>query len=118
MAYILIVDDSLDDASFLKAALEYLGHRSCYAESGKSALSLLKNNDFDLIISDLQMEGGDGWWLLAQLKNLVSAPPCLIVSSSTSVTVEELQQAGAICFLKKPVSFVEIKRFLDQFLGN
>ncbi len=71
MALILVVDDSEDTLVLIKDFLIGLGHSCRLATSGKQALDILKTEDFDLIISDYQMDDGDGLWLLSELKNKI-----------------------------------------------
>ncbi len=116
MNRILIVDDSADNLAiinfFLKEEYECLT-----ASSGAEALELLRDISFDLIISDYQMQNGDGLWLLDKLKSLPSAPPCIILTSDLTKDADFFFKFGAQGFCPKhrilDLLLKEIRRILD-----
>ena len=57
---ILVVDDEESLRITTAAILEKDGYTVDTASSGDEAISLLKNVDYDLILTDLHMEGDDG----------------------------------------------------------
>ena len=61
VASVLIVDDQQENLLALAAVLEPLGHRIVEASSGEEALKRLLEDDFDLIVLDVQMPGLDGF---------------------------------------------------------
>lgn len=66
---ILVVDDVQSMRLVVKYTLEEMGYKSIdQALNGKLALELIKNTDYDLIISDLEMPILDGLELLHQLR--------------------------------------------------
>jgi CheY-like chemotaxis protein len=116
MKKILIVDDSIDNISLAKYVLNE--EFDCFvATSGFEALDLVKNIPFDLIISDYQMENGDGLWLLKQLNLISKAPPCLILTADLSKDHTFFFDAGAQGFCPKyrmmDLLVNEVRRILD-----
>jgi CheY-like chemotaxis protein len=61
MLRILIVDDVEQNAIMLRVLLENYNHRVTFASNGKDALEILKDKEFDLIISDILMPYIDGF---------------------------------------------------------
>lgn len=106
LAIILLVDDSLDDLLFLEEFLVSMKCECRLANSGKMAIDHLKIEKFDLIISDYQMDHGDGLWLFDQLKNLNIVTPFILVSS------EPIN--GGDAFSQKPI---DLKRLEQQIRG-
>lgn len=65
-ARILIVDDEKNIRNTIAQALESLGHSVHVAFDGKDAMMQLEADEYDLILTDLQMPGIDGIELLRQ----------------------------------------------------
>ncbi len=64
---ILIVDDDQDYRTFLKLALEEMGHSVIEADCGKRALEVLAEEDIDVLLLDLYMPEMGGDEVLARL---------------------------------------------------
>lgn len=116
MALILVVDDSQDDLILLKEFLLGLGHHCRLATSGKFALDVLSVEKIDLIISDFMMEDGDGIWLLQELKKIIDAPKCILMSSDTQYGVEHFIKSGAAAFCPKPVLWNNLRKEIDRLI--
>ena len=67
-ASVLLVDDHVDNLTFGSRALERDGHRVQVAQSGAEALALLRTQHFDLVLTDLEMPGMDGYTLARALR--------------------------------------------------
>lgn len=83
---ILVVDDSITTRAMEKNILESNGYEVEVAISGPEALELVKSMDFDLVVSDVEMPGMDGFELTACLRSLEKTTdiPVVIVTSLTS----------------------------------
>ena len=60
-AYILIVDDKKTNRLVLSQMLKRQGHRVDFAENGKEAIALLRENEFDMVLLDIVMPEMDGY---------------------------------------------------------
>src|SRR4030095_9180443 len=67
-ARILVVDDEENLRITTAAILENDGYVVDVAASGDEAISLLRDSDYDLVLTDLRMEGGDGLSVLTQIR--------------------------------------------------
>ena len=65
---ILVVDDEPDLRELLADEFEYAGHKPFLASNGKEAYDLCTNEEFDAVISDVRMPGGDGIELLEDIE--------------------------------------------------
>src|SRR5688572_8760325 len=83
---ILVVDDEESHRITTAAILEKDGYTVDTASSGDEAIALLKNVDYDLILTDLHMEGGDGLTVLAQIR--LQAPLTISVVLTGFASVE------------------------------
>ena len=85
---VLVVDDDEDVRESICDVLAMAGHRSVGAADGRAALELLHTRRFDLIVTDLQMPGMDGWQLLSALE-------ATLAISRYFITLNFAHQGGA-----------------------
>jgi DNA-binding NtrC family response regulator len=101
---LLIVDDEPDMLQLLKRSLEPdLRCNVCTADSGESALHLLANTTFDLVLADIKMPGMDGLALLELIRR--NHPGLTVVMMTAYGHIEmavEAMRAGAYDFITKP----------------
>lgn len=99
---ILIVDDESLMRRFLAEALGRT-YDVTVAEDGKAALSILKKESFDLVLTDVRMPGVTGIELLKKVKEL--SPETLVIVMTAYGSVEDAVEAmrlGAFHYLLKP----------------
>lgn len=110
MNRIVIADDSATARMFIRRCLEIIGLGEATlveAENGREALSLLKEEDTDLLLTDLNMPVMDGATLLKWVKSsprLHDIPVLVITSAGNPAKEQELTALGAFGVLNKPVS--------------
>lgn len=114
MLRILIVDDQVDDLSHLSEILTSYNFSFETALSGKQAFEKIKVHHFDVIISDFQMEDGDGLWLVTEVKKLDPKIYFILVSSDFSQTEDFYQSFGVDCFLPKTIHTPSLLLKLDE----
>ncbi len=93
----------------LKKYLESLGAVVAEVEDGAVALEVLEQQEFDLLVSDLNMPNLDGLDLLRELRLIGKRLDSLIVTGGTDPdTLQRLKSLGAIDVLHKPVTAADI----------
>ncbi|HEY9706834.1 MAG TPA: response regulator transcription factor [Oculatellaceae cyanobacterium] len=109
MNRILIAEDEPRIASFLEKGLRSNGFTTTVVENGKDAISLVQNEDFDLLILDLGIPGKDGWTVLEELRGQGQQLPVIILTARDDVrdTVAALE-GGANDYITKPFRFEEL----------
>jgi DNA-binding NtrC family response regulator len=116
---ILIVDDERDICRALEFLLSREGYRIVTADSGQEALRKIEAEDFDLVITDMKMEGMDG---LQVLENSLAMRPNLIVVIMTAfASVEsavEAMKKGASDYLVKPFINEDVKMTVRRLLEH
>jgi CheY-like chemotaxis protein len=103
---ILVVDDEVDLCEILQFDLEDSGYSVFTAYRAAEALEILQKQSIDLIVSDIRMPGGDGVYLLNEVRGKhFEKPPVIFVSGFADVTVAEAFHKGVVAFIAKPLSF-------------
>lgn len=114
---ILIVEDEKNAREGLRQFLEGLDYDVSVAADGKEALTLLKTENPDIILSDLKMPEMDGLTLLHEIKR--TKPDTALIMLTAYGTVENAVQAmkaGAYHYLTKPINFEELELVLKKAL--
>lgn len=110
---LLIVDDDVSIGSSLKGLLEHIGHQATVCTDGREALQRYRQQDIDVVLTDLSMPGMSGLHLLRELR-LVDPEARILVFTGQALEhqVEEAQRAGAIAVLRKPFELEEVLKAL------
>ncbi|MCM0082203.1 sigma-54 dependent transcriptional regulator [Geomonas sp. Red32] len=101
---ILLIEDDATFRSFLQVILEDDGYQVETAEDGAKGARLLRQGDFDLVISDLKLPGKSGLELFRESRQQLGHPPFIFLTAFGKV--EEAVSAikeGAVDFLTKPL---------------
>lgn len=108
-ARLLVVDDEAAIRTFLTRLLERAGYAVQAASDGREALVWLDAGTFDLLLTDIRMDGLDGVELLAEAR--ARTPDLAVILLTGYATVESAVAAlrrGASDYLLKPVKNEEI----------
>jgi signal transduction histidine kinase len=102
-ARLLVVDDEESLRITTAAILEKEGYIVDTASSGDEAISLLQKLEYDLVLTDLHMEGGDGLSVLSQIRRQAPLTISVVLTGFASVesAIAALQE-GAYDYLVKP----------------
>ncbi|MFE3763152.1 two-component system response regulator CseB [Streptomyces sp. NPDC059104] len=99
---LLVEDDELMRRSFA-VALERYGYRMRTAADGLSALELLRDEDFDLLILDVMLPGLDGIGLCRRVRETSLVPVLMMSARGDGLDVVAGLEAGADDYVVKPV---------------
>jgi len=114
---ILIVEDDEILRTMLTETLSSLDYFPIGVEDGQIALSQLKTQDFDLVISDIRMPKIDGMSLLRNIKETVpQLPVVLITGFPSSYPAQRALQEGADGYLAKPFRIEKMDELLRDLL--
>ncbi|WP_423763003.1 ATP-binding protein [Burkholderia sp. NLJ2] len=104
---VLVVDDDATSRASLAAALETMGAQVSTAQSGHDALDAVERHPPSVVLSDLAMPDGDGFWLLDHIRHLPGGAGHLPVVAVTAHAGEadrhRVLAAGFDAYLCKPV---------------
>ncbi|MBD3221073.1 response regulator [bacterium] len=112
---ILVVDDEHTMRDFLTASMADR-YQVVTAADGVAAMAILREKPVDLVLSDVQMPGGDGLTLLADIQSQLKSPP-LVVMMTAFGTIKEAVEAtkrGAIDYLTKPFGLDQLDHTLKR----
>lgn len=112
---ILVVDDELPLRNFLAETLKRKKFEVTTAENGKKALALLKENSFDMVITDLKLPDLTGIDLLRKVKE--NSPETMVIIITAYGSIEnavEAMRLGAFHYLIKPFSPDAIEAIIDK----
>ncbi|HQT26338.1 MAG TPA: response regulator, partial [Burkholderiales bacterium] len=101
---ILVAEDSITSRTLLKGILESAGYEVSTAVDGIDAQLQLKNGSFDLLVSDVDMPGMNGFDLTAEIRsdtNLSSLPVVLVTSLDSREHREKGAEVGASAYIVK-----------------
>ncbi len=114
---ILIVDDENIILHSLRLELEEAGYDIAIASSGEQGLSFLRENYFNLVITDLMMEGIGGLGLLQEVKEIDPDIAVIILTGFGEVaSAIEALRLGAADYLLKPCDSNELQIRIEKCL--
>jgi len=106
MTKILLVDDRPENLVALAAALRPLNQELVSAQSGEEALRCLLNDDFAVILLDVQMPGMDGFETAAEIKERERSRhiPIIFLTAISRELHQQLRgyEVGAVDYIAKP----------------
>lgn len=118
MAQVLVVDDELTIAQMLEILLRNDGHSVFQAHNGNEALKLLKENVFDLMITDVRLPGIDGITLMQKAKEVQTHLAVIVITAYAGVdTAVEAMRSGAFDYVTKPFKLNELKVKIERALS-
>ncbi len=116
---ILVVDDDDQLRDMLLEVLSSLDYFPIGVKDGEEALSQLKIQDFDLIISDIRMPRMDGLTLLKNVKEKAPELPVVMITGFPSICpVQKVMQEGADGYLAKPFRIEKIDQLMRDLLST
>ena len=103
--HLLLIDDDPNTLASLSRAFRLAGHDSTVCDNALRAAELIRNNHFDLILSDVVMPGKTGLDLLEELKKSGVQTPIVLISGQANIEMAvKATRLGALDFLEKPLT--------------
>jgi DNA-binding response OmpR family regulator len=101
---ILIVDDDVELVGLLSFAFETAGYTVGTAFDGNEAIAMVRAQNPDLVILDVNLPNQDGFQVLADLRRISQAPVIMLTVRATEEDEIEGLDLGADDYLRKPFS--------------
>lgn len=118
-AKILVVDDEAGTRDILQQILRDMGYDVQTVASGYNAIEMIKEDKFDVVITDIRMPGVDGLSVLEVAKGIDPEIEVIMITAYASLesSIEALRD-GAANYIMKPVNIEELKAALRNALGR
>jgi diguanylate cyclase (GGDEF)-like protein len=114
---ILLVDDEQNPRMTLSELLEMKEFTVTATDSGEKALTMLENEEFDLVLTDLFMPRIDGIALTRAVKSMgINVPVIVMTGFATIEAAVETMKAGAADFITKPFNIDQIIIVINRTL--
>lgn len=115
---ILIVDDDAGQRSLLNSFLSGQGFETVVAACGEDALEILREQQFNLMISDVRMPGLSGLETLRRARQEQAVLPVLLVTAYADIReAVDAMRDGALNYLAKPIDLDELLATVQQAMG-
>ncbi len=114
---ILIVDDIFINRILLVEIAENIGAEYSEAKNGKEAIELMKNNNFDVVLMDIEMPVMNGFETTRHIRKSFGKPKCdtpIIAITAHIVTKsdKEFKEHGFTTILAKPYTVDKLEKVL------
>ena len=121
MKTILIVEDSATTRALIRAVIDEIGEfETVEASSGFEALKMLPQQQYDLIITDINMPDINGLELISFVRNNPRFTHLPIVIVSTERSEEDKRRGmalGASAYVTKPFKSFELQEIIKKTIG-
>ena len=116
MAKLLVVDDENNLRLVVQKEMSRQGHEVETASDGEEAWERLEEQDFDVLLCDINMPRLDGISLLRRLREKSQNPPevIMLTGQATVETAIEAMKLGAYDYLTKPYRITELAVLVTQ----
>jgi two-component system response regulator HydG len=116
---ILVVDDDNAHRTMLRTLLKGWGHSVDETDDGSTAIDMVRQGPYDLILMDIRMIRVSGLEALVEIKAINPAIPVIIMTAYSSVesAVQALKN-GAYDYLTKPLDFDELKIVISRAMDH
>jgi DNA-binding NtrC family response regulator len=114
MARILCIDDEPNVVQLKCAILEQAGHEATPATSVREAIELMKNQEFDAVVTDWRLGEGCGHSVLLAAKRR-STIPVVVVSGYVGEAFQAAKPLADV-YLEKPVNPEELVTIVNELL--
>ncbi len=120
MADILLVEDEANARRVLVMGLESRGHNVVACPGLADAREALRDNTFDVVLTDLRMDGSDAGLEVVKISGEMqpNASVILLTAYASAETAVEAMRNGAFDYLTKPVSGEELGMAIERALAH
>jgi len=125
MKKILIVEDDTKMARFIELQLVHQQYMVEIANDGRTAINMVKENSYDLIILDIMLPGIDGIEVCKRVRTFSDIPIIMLTAKDDITDKIEGLDVGADDYLTKPFIFEELAarirsnlRKMDKFKNS
>lgn len=113
---VLLVDDNLINVMVGKQILEKEKLKVDVANDGLAALNKVKDNDFDIILMDIQMPVMDGYTSTSEIRKFNTTTPILALSANVFIEIKDkIEECGMNGFILKPFTPENLLKQIENY---
>ena len=116
---ILLVDDNQAKRTAIEAVLQHADYNLVKTESGREALRQLLQNEFAVLILDVNMPEMDGWECIRRIRaqaKFKTLPILAVTAKAMKGDREKCLAAGANGYITKPVDLDQLRSLMGVWL--
>lgn len=114
---ILIIEDEKSMREVLRILLEEEGYEITAASNGLEGIEYLRDDIFDLVVTDIKMPKADGFEVLKKVKELSPSTIVIMITAfGTTESAIEAMKLGAYDYIHKPFKVDEIRLIIHKAL--
>jgi DNA-binding NtrC family response regulator len=116
---ILVLDDEPIVGKRLKPALAKAGYEVDVVDRGDDAIRLIDQHEYDIIVSDIRMEGADGLDVLRRATVRSARTKVIMITGYATVEVaREALTMGAFDFIAKPFKLEDLRSAIARAVAK
>jgi DNA-binding NtrC family response regulator len=116
---VLVVDNDPEMLSLLRQHLEHEGRIVTALSNGADAVKALEQSSFDVVLTDLVMDGTDGWVVLQETQRRQPGARVVLMTAFASLeTAIDAIRQGAYDYLTKPFKLAEVSLTINRALDD
>lgn len=119
--HILVVDDDAMNVRMAEFILKQQQYQVLKANSGMECLEVLKSQQVDLVLLDIEMPGMNGMQTLERIREeekLLEIPVMFLTASTELEDMENARRLGAAGYVKKPFLPQELLDRVEKVIGQ
>ena len=114
---ILVIDDEPDIRELLEITLMRMGLESCSAQDVHSAISAIKAQKVNLILTDMRLPDGNGLDIVRYVNEFQPDTPIAVITAHGNMDLAiESMKSGAFDFVSKPIDVHKLRNLINQAL--
>lgn len=111
----LVIDDDLSTLELMRYQLETEGFSVCTANNGEAGGNFVREQEFDIILTDLNLPDTDGITMVKRCKEISPDTEIIMITGyGSSSKAVEATKAGAFYYVEKPVNFEELLVLIEK----
>ncbi|HEY6072717.1 MAG TPA: ATP-binding protein, partial [Anaerolineales bacterium] len=110
---VLVVDDSADTVDMLRRLFEMDGALVSTAGGAAEALEVARENDFDVVLSDISMPGLDGFEFIRRLRQITRQKEVPVIALTGFGRAEDVDRARAEGFLSHVTKPIDVNGLIE-----
>src|SRR6266513_3083286 len=114
---VLLVDDHYDTCIGMKRMLERRGYKITVAHTAEQAVEKVREEDFDLLISDIGLPDRSGYELMREVRLNKDLPGIALSGFGSEQDVTQARDAGFSEHLTKPINFERLEKTIQSLLS-